>query len=90
LEKEKGIQNCKSVFHFVDLAGSERHNKQEVNNEINKENGSVNRSLMNLSHVIKQLIDQKEGRNTYISYRDSKLTHLLKESLGGNSKVRYT
>lgn len=87
LDKENGIKSSKSLFHFVDLAGSERYNKTDLNLIINKENGCVNKSLLNLTHVIKQLIEQAEGKTNYVSYRDSKLTHLLRDSLGGNSKV---
>lgn len=42
---------------------------------------------MNLGHVIKTLIDNSDGKKIHVHYRDSKLTHLLKDSLGGNSKT---
>ena len=45
---------------------------------------------MNLGLVISSIVDNKEGKQKFIHYRDSKLTHLLKDSLGGNSKVIFT
>lgn len=71
----------KSKINIVDLAGSESL-KHIKNNKDNKETGNINRSLFYLSEVIKKLSSNIEQ---YINYRDSKLTHLLKESLAGNS-----
>ena len=79
--KENKIK--KSVFHIIDLAGSERQKKAGTSGESIREAGSINKSLLNLSIVIKQIIkDQK-----IIPYRDSKLTHILRDSLGGNAKT---
>ena len=73
----------KSVFHIIDLAGSERQNKTGTTGERTKEAGSINKSLLNLSIVIREIINNKKQ----IPYRDSKLTHLLRDSLGGNAKT---
>ena len=73
----------KSVFHIIDLAGSERQNKTGVIGERVREAGAINKSLLNLSIVIRDIINN----NKQIPYRDSKLTHLLRDSLGGNAKT---
>lgn len=81
------VKTKKSVFHLIDLAGSERQKTTETTGERLKEAGKINKSLMQLGHVIKNLLEIAEGKARHIHYRDSKLTHLLKDSLGGNSKV---
>ena len=73
----------KSVFHIIDLAGSERQNKTGASGERTREAGAINKSLLNLSIVIREIINNKKQ----IPYRDSKLTHLLRDSLGGNAKT---
>ena len=73
----------KSVFHIIDLAGSERQNKTGAMGERVKEAGAINKSLFHLSVVIKSIIDNQK----LIPYRNSKLTHLLRDSLGGNAKT---
>ena len=73
----------KSVFHIIDLAGSERQNKTGVFGERTREAGAINKSLLNLAIVIREIINNKKQ----IPYRDSKLTHLLRDSLGGNAKT---
>ena len=80
----KKMKTKKSVFHIIDLAGSERQKMTETTGERIKEAGNINKSLMQLGFVIKNLT---EGDNKHIHYRDSKLTHLLKDSLGGNAKT---
>ena len=78
----------KSVFHLIDLAGSERQKSTQCVGERIKEAGMINKSLMQLSHVIKNLSEiNTKNKNLHIHYRDSKLTHLLKDSLGGNAKT---
>lgn len=78
----------KSVFHLIDLAGSERQKSTQCVGERIKEAGKINKSLMQLSHVIKNLSEAtSKNKNIHIHYRDSKLTHLLKDSLGGNAKT---
>ena len=73
----------KSVFHIIDLAGSERQNKTDSLGERIKEAGKINKSLFDLKRVIENIINNEK----FISYRDSKLTFFLKDSLGGNSKT---
>ena len=73
----------KSVFHIIDLAGSERQKKAGTESSKVKEAGNINKSLMNLSKVIREIIN----KDKQISYRDSKLTHVLRDSLGGNAKT---
>jgi len=82
-ENNNKVKSKKSVFHIIDLAGSERQNKTGAIGERVKEAGSINKSLLNLSIVIKNIINNIKP----IPYRDSKLTHILKDSLGGNSKT---
>ena len=86
---ENGI--CKlrqSKFHFVDLAGSERQKLTKADGERLKEGCNINKSLSVLGSVINSLVEQSDGKkNVHIRYRDSKLTFLLRDSLGGNSKT---
>ena len=81
LIKENKIK--KSVFHIIDLAGSERQKKTGTYGDRVKEAGSINKSLLNLSIVIQKIINNQKP----IPYRDSKLTHILRDSLGGNAKT---
>jgi hypothetical protein len=69
---------------MVDLAGSERIAKTGATGDRLKEATKINLSLSTLCHVISALIDVKA---TYVPYRDSKLTRLLQDSLGGNTKT---
>ncbi|XP_024527288.1 kinesin-like protein KIF17 [Selaginella moellendorffii] len=68
---------------FVDLAGNERLKKSKSSGEMLKETGSINRSLFTLGKVISCLAEGKKG--DVVPYRESMLTKLLMESLGGNS-----
>ena len=72
-------------LHFVDLAGSERQKMTNATGDRLKEAGNINKSLTTLGMVINALASDKT--KTHIPYRDSKLTTLLKDSLGGNSKT---
>lgn len=75
-----------SKFHFVDLAGSERLKRTAAQGERAKEGISINAGLHALGNVISALGDPaKAKRTTHIPYRDSKLTRLLQDSLGGNA-----
>jgi hypothetical protein len=69
---------------MVDLAGSERQSKTHATGDRLKEATKINLSLSSLCHVISALTDPKA---THIPYRDSKLTRLLQDSLGGNTKT---
>uniref|UniRef100_A0A8D1AEX7 Kinesin family member 7 n=1 Tax=Sus scrofa TaxID=9823 RepID=A0A8D1AEX7_PIG len=75
-----------SKFHFVDLAGSERVLKTGSTGERLKESIQINSSLLALGNVISALGDPQR-RSSHIPYRDSKITRILKDSLGGNAKT---
>lgn len=78
----------KARFSMVDLAGSERQKDTNATGERLKEASVINKSLSTLGHVINTLADiASNGGRKHIHYRDSKLTFLLRDSLGGNSKV---
>ncbi|KAI0672882.1 kinesin [Trametes maxima] len=77
-----------SKFHFVDLAGSERLKRTAAAGERIKEGISINSGLLALGNVISALGDPARAKShtaSYIPYRDSKLTRLLQDSLGGNA-----
>ncbi|CAM6005447.1 unnamed protein product, partial [Sphagnum balticum] len=69
---------------LVDLAGSEKVSKTQAEGKLLDEAKTINKSLSALGNVINALTEAKVG---HIPYRDSKLTRLLQESLGGNSKT---
>ena len=77
-----------SKLSLVDLAGSERSSKSNpnFNLERQKESNSINLSLTALGDVISSLTNDEVQKN-HIPYRNNKLTHLMKDSLGGNSKT---
>jgi hypothetical protein len=72
-------------LNIVDLAGSERLSKTGATGERLEEATKINLSLSTLCHVIATLTEYKEG--TYVPYRNSKLTRMLQDSLGGNTKT---
>ncbi|XP_076999553.1 kinesin-like protein KIF13A isoform X2 [Tamandua tetradactyla] len=78
-----------SKVSLVDLAGSERASKTGAAGERLKEGSNINKSLTTLGLVISSLADQAAGRgkNKFVPYRDSVLTWLLKDNLGGNSQT---
>ena len=88
----KNIKNLKNIdrlltcsyLHLVDLAGSERVRKTGATDMRLEEAKKINLSLLCLGNVISSLTNPNTA---HISYRDSKLTRLLKESLGGNAKT---
>lgn len=81
-----GPQILSSKFHFVDLAGSERILRTGNTGERLKESIQINSGLLALGNVIGALGDPKR-KGSHIPYRDSKITRILKDSLGGNSKT---
>ena len=86
------FENSGEIFHkygkisFVDLAGSERLKETHSQGEMIKETGNINKSLFVLGKVISALTDKK-NTNQHIPYRDSKLTMLLSDSIGGTAKT---
>ena len=76
-------KNKYSCLNLIDLAGSERINEYENKNDGTGETGYINKSLFVLANVINKLAENK--KNNHIPYRDSKLTRLLSQALGGNS-----
>ncbi|XP_033860064.3 kinesin-like protein KIF13B isoform X1 [Acipenser ruthenus] len=78
-----------SKLSLVDLAGSERAAKTGAAGERLKEGSNINKSLSTLGLVISALAEQSSGKNKnkFVPYRDSVLTWLLKDSLGGNSRT---
>jgi centromeric protein E len=83
----------KNHINLIDLAGSENSNKTGCIGQRLKEGSNINKSLLALSNVINKL-SQNNGNNSgagggnfFVNYRDSKLTRLLQNSLGGNSKT---
>lgn len=78
----------KSKFHFVDLAGSERIKRTHATGQGVKEGININKGLLVLGNVISALASASTGKKEgFVPYRDSKLTRLLKGSLGGNHKT---
>ncbi|RLN54219.1 hypothetical protein BBJ29_008865 [Phytophthora kernoviae] len=75
---------CVGKLNLVDLAGSERQSKTGATGDRLQEANKINLSLSALGNVISALVD---GKSKHIPYRDSKLTRLLQDSLGGNTKT---
>ncbi|CAI9105872.1 OLC1v1004893C1 [Oldenlandia corymbosa var. corymbosa] len=74
-------------LNLVDLAGSERQKSSGAEGERLKEATNINKSLSTLGLVIMNLVNISNGKSLHVPYRDSKLTFLLQESLGGNAKT---
>lgn len=86
VNNQKNIKSSK--LNVVDLAGSERVKDTQAAGQRLKEACKINQSLTFLGRVINFLAESESKRSGgYINYRESKLTHLLKDSLGGNSKT---
>uniref|UniRef100_K1QL73 Kinesin-like protein KIF17 n=1 Tax=Magallana gigas TaxID=29159 RepID=K1QL73_MAGGI len=84
-EDEAGEEHIRAgKLNLVDLAGSERQAKTGATGDRLKEATKINLSLSALGNVISALVD---GKSKHIPYRDSKLTRLLQDSLGGNTKT---
>jgi hypothetical protein len=77
---KEGVKKS-SKIHLIDLAGSERANSTGATGQTLKEGAAINQSLSCLGNVINAL----STGSSHVPYRDSKLTHLLSDSLGGNS-----
>uniref|UniRef100_A0A8C9W313 Kinesin family member 21A n=1 Tax=Scleropages formosus TaxID=113540 RepID=A0A8C9W313_SCLFO len=80
------FETLTAKFHFVDLAGSERLKRTGATGDRAKEGISINCGLLALGNVISALGDRNK-RSSHVPYRDSKLTRLLQDSLGGNSQT---
>lgn len=78
-----GHETNKGTLFLVDLAGSERVRKSNVGGDQLKEAGFINRSLSALGNVMEAL----DRKASHVPYRDSKLTYLLQDSIGGNSRT---
>ncbi|XP_060034494.1 kinesin-like protein KIF14 [Erinaceus europaeus] len=87
VEGEEHDHRIMSRINLIDLAGSERSSTAQTSGDRLKEGVSINKSLLTLGKVISALSDQANGKRVFIPYRESVLTWLLKESLGGNSKT---
>ncbi|XP_061107058.1 kinesin-like protein KIF21A isoform X3 [Conger conger] len=85
-EEMNEFETLTAKFHFVDLAGSERLKRTGATGNRAKEGISINCGLLALGNVISALGDRSK-RATHVPYRDSKLTRLLQDSLGGNSQT---
>ncbi|OKL57471.1 hypothetical protein UA08_07207 [Talaromyces atroroseus] len=83
LTSSDAVVTVDSKLHFVDLAGSERLKNTGASGERAKEGISINAGLASLGKVISQLSSRQSG--AHVSYRDSKLTRLLQDSLGGTA-----
>ncbi|KAL0268508.1 UNVERIFIED_CONTAM: hypothetical protein PYX00_010425 [Menopon gallinae] len=85
--KQENLENEKKLsgkLYLVDLAGSEKVSKTGAEGAVLDEAKNINKSLSALGNVISALAD---GNKTHIPYRDSKLTRILQESLGGNART---
>lgn len=80
-------KNVFAKINLVDLAGSERQKSTGATGDLLKEGANINKSLSALGNVINALVEngKNPGKNIFIPYRNSKLTRVLQESLGGNS-----
>lgn len=85
--KVQHVEVKRSKFNFVDLAGSERQKRTQAQGRRLKEGIDINKGLLVLGNVISALGDPQKVGKSFVPYRDSKLTRLLKGSLGGNHKT---
>ncbi|KAK0603031.1 hypothetical protein LWI29_000681 [Acer saccharum] len=86
-ESQGVIHHRFARLNLVDLAGSERQKSSGAEGERLKEATNINKSLSTLGLVIMNLVNISNGKSLHVPYRDSKLTFLLQDSLGGNSKT---
>lgn len=90
-EEEQGVSGdgrviMVSQLNLVDLAGSERASQTGATGDRLREGNNINKSLMVLGLVIRKLSESPQTSDAFIPYRDSKLTRILKNSLGGNAR----
>ena len=85
-EDESQEEFMMAKFHFVDLAGSERAKRTGASGATLKEGININKGLLCLGNVISALTEESKKSN-FVPYRDSKLTRILQDSLGGNAKT---
>ncbi|KAL2646782.1 hypothetical protein AAZV13_05G076400 [Glycine max] len=87
-DEDMGEEYLSAKLHLVDLAGSERAKRTGSDGVRLKEGIHINKGLLALGNVISALGDEKKRKEgVHVPYRDSKLTRLLQDSLGGNSKT---
>ncbi|KAJ1416421.1 P-loop containing nucleoside triphosphate hydrolase [Sesbania bispinosa] len=88
MEQKNGDDVLCAKLHLVDLAGSERAKRTGADGMRLKEGIHINKGLLALGNVISALGDERKRKEGgHVPYRDSKLTRLLQDSLGGNSKT---
>eukprot|EP00927_Polykrikos_kofoidii_P030186 TRINITY_DN26016_c0_g1_i1.p1 TRINITY_DN26016_c0_g1~~TRINITY_DN26016_c0_g1_i1.p1 ORF type:complete len:1210 (+),score=254.90 TRINITY_DN26016_c0_g1_i1:69-3698(+) len=84
-DDEDKSKNVFAKLNLVDLAGSERQKGTGASGQTLKEGANINKSLSALGNVINALVENANGKKTFVPFRNSKLTRVLQESLGGNS-----
>ena len=86
-ESGKPFNRKQSNINLVDLAGSERASKTGASGDTLKEGSNINKSLSTLGRVITALANKSSGSKEIVPYRESSLTRILQNALGGNSKT---
>lgn len=86
-KKTGTVVECHSTCKLVDLAGSERLGNSAADGKVRQEGTSINKSLSTLGRVISLLAESDRHRNALVPFRESALTWILKENLGGNSNT---
>ncbi|KAI5068317.1 hypothetical protein GOP47_0016662 [Adiantum capillus-veneris] len=81
------VNSLVASLNFVDLAGSERASQTLSEGARLKEGCHINRSLLTLTTIIRKLSGQGRGKSGHLPYRDSKLTRILQNALGGNART---
>ncbi|CAJ1343387.1 unnamed protein product [Effrenium voratum] len=84
-DDEDKSKNVFAKLNLVDLAGSERQKGTGASGQTLKEGANINKSLSALGNVINALVEIANGKKVFVPFRNSKLTRVLQESLGGNS-----
>lgn len=88
VHQKDDVDQSRNVFaklNLVDLAGSERQKGTGATGQTLKEGANINKSLSALGNVINALVENANGKKVFVPFRNSKLTRVLQESLGGNS-----